>query len=85
MNNILLVKQATEELNRCREAVDLYQLDWGIEDRISDNNPTSQVPFLVFQELIRRNAELHVTDSKMPEGLSSLSGFGVNEYVKHNN
>lgn len=69
MNNILLVKQATEELNRCRQAIDLYKLDWGIEDRISDNNPPSHVPLLVFAELKRRNAALHVPDSKMPEGL----------------
>ena len=50
MNNILLVKQATEELNRCRETVDLYKLDWGIEERISDNNPPSAVPLLVFAD-----------------------------------
>lgn len=73
MNNILLVKQATEELNRCQQTVSLYQLDWGIDDRISDNNPPSRVPFLVFQELIHRNATLHVTDSQMPEELLSLS------------
>jgi len=74
MNNILLVKQATEELNRCRETVNLYELNWGVNDRISDNNPPSRVPFLVFEELVRRNASLHVPDSKMPEGLLSLSG-----------
>src|SRR5690606_25096846 len=38
MNNILLVRQATDELNRCGERVNLYQLDWGIHDRISDEN-----------------------------------------------
>jgi hypothetical protein len=85
MNNILLVKQVTEELNRCRQTVDLYQLDWGINDQISDNNPPAQVPFLVFQELIRRNSALHVTDSKMPEELLSPSGQGVNDYVKQSN
>jgi hypothetical protein len=74
MNNILLVKQATEELNRCKETVNLYELDWGVNDRISDNNPPSRVPFLVFEELVRRNASLHVSDSKMPEGLLLLSG-----------
>jgi len=74
MNNILLVKQATEELNRCNKTMNLYQLDWGINDRISDNNPPSRVPFLVFQELMRRNASLQVPDSKMPTGLLALSG-----------
>lgn len=72
MNNILLVKQATEELNRCRQTLNLYKLDWGINDRISDNNAPPRVPFLVFQELIRRNAALQVTDGKMPAGLLSL-------------
>jgi hypothetical protein len=74
MNNILLVKQATEELNRCRESVNLYKLDWSLEDRISDDNATSRVPLLVFEELKRRNASLHVADSKMPEALLRLAG-----------
>ncbi|HEU4626980.1 MAG TPA: hypothetical protein VFS52_19625 [Steroidobacteraceae bacterium] len=69
MDNILLVKQATEALNRCRRAVDLYKLDWGTEDRISDEHARSQVPFLVFEEMKRRNASLHVPDDKMPAGL----------------
>jgi hypothetical protein len=74
MNNILLVKQATDELNRCRQAVDLYRLDWGLDDKISDENARSIVPFLVFQELKRRNASLHIPDSKMPNGLLALAG-----------
>jgi hypothetical protein len=60
MNNILLVKQVTEEINRCRKSIDLYALDWGIHDRISDENSRSRVPFLVFEELKRRNGSLHV-------------------------
>jgi hypothetical protein len=70
MDNILLVKQATEALNQCRTAVNLYQLDWGTEDRISDEHARSQVPFLVFEEMKRRNAALHVPDSKMPVELT---------------
>jgi hypothetical protein len=69
MDNILLVKQATETLNQCRRAVDLYKLDWGTEDRISEEHARSRVPFLVFAEMKRRNASLHVPDSKMPLGL----------------
>ncbi len=69
MDNILLVKQATEALNRCRRAVDLYKLDWGTEDRISDEHPRSRVPFLVFAEMRRRNTSLHVPDGKMPADL----------------
>jgi hypothetical protein len=74
MNNILLVKQVTEELNRCSETVNLYKLDWGVEDRISDGNARSQVPLLVFEELKRRNAALHVSDSGMPKGFLALAG-----------
>jgi hypothetical protein len=74
MNNILLVKQATEELNRCRDSIDLYQLDWGLEDRISDEHERSLVPMLVFQELKRRNASLHVPDGRMPKALVALVG-----------
>jgi hypothetical protein len=71
MDNILLVKQATETLNACRRAVDLYKLDWGTQDRLSDEdlNTRSRMPFLVFEEMKRRNASLHVPDSKMPAGL----------------
>jgi hypothetical protein len=69
MDNILLVKQATETLNECRRAVDLYQLDWGTQDRISDEgrHTRSRIPFLVFEEMKRRNASLHVPDSRMPQ------------------
>jgi|SRR5688572_20071085 len=74
MNNILLVKQATEALNRCGEKVNLYKLDWSLEDRISDDNARSMVPLLVFQELKRRNARLHVPDAAVPEGLLALAG-----------
>jgi hypothetical protein len=74
MNNILLVKQATEALNRCKESVSLYKLDWGLDDRISDENSRSRVPLLVFEELKRRNASLHVPDSRMPRGLLALAG-----------
>jgi hypothetical protein len=74
MNNILLVKQATEELNRCGEKVNLYKLDWSLEDRISDDNARSLVPFLVFEELKRRNARAHVSDDALPDGLLALAG-----------
>jgi hypothetical protein len=74
MNNILLVKQATEELNRCTQTAHLYKLDWGIDDLISDNNASSRVPFLVFEELKRRNESLHVPDRSMPERLALLAG-----------
>lgn len=73
MNNILLVKQATEELNRCRSAVNLYRLDWGVSDRISDHHAPARVPYLVFEELRHRNASLHVPDSRMPAGLLQLA------------
>ncbi len=74
MNNILLVKAATEQINRCKHTVNVYDPDWGVNDEISDNNPAPLVPYLVFREIARRNAGLNVPDSKMPEGLASLPG-----------
>jgi len=74
MNNILLVKEATEELNRCGAKVDLYKLDWSLDDRISEENARSHVPYLVFKELKRRNAALHVPEETLPEGLLGLAG-----------
>jgi hypothetical protein len=67
MDNILLVKQITESLNQCSEKIRLYNLDWGINDEISDNHRPSQIPFLYFKELRRLNEALHVGDEKFYE------------------
>ena len=62
LDNILLVKQVTESLNQCSEKIKLYKLDWGIEDKISDENPASRTPYLYFKELRRLNESLHVRE-----------------------
>lgn len=64
MDNILLVKQVTESLNQCGERVKLYNLDWGVEDKLSDNTRPPLIPFLYFKELRRLNESLHVRDEK---------------------
>ncbi|HKY03939.1 MAG TPA: hypothetical protein VJQ56_03565 [Blastocatellia bacterium] len=64
MDNILLVKQVTESLNQCGERVKLYNLDWGIDDKISDGNKPPIIPFLYFKELRRLNESMHVRDEK---------------------
>jgi hypothetical protein len=69
MNNILVVKQATEELNRCEQTLAPYQLDWGLEDDISERNIAARIPFEYFRELKRLNATNHVPDSEMPAAL----------------
>ncbi len=69
MNNILVVKQATEELNRCGQTLAPYQLDWGLEDDISENNLATRIPFEYFKELRRLNEPKHVPDSNMPAAL----------------
>ena len=66
LDNILLVKQATEELNRCRETIDGYELDWGLEDDISEHNAASRIPYEYFRELARLNAALHVPEPTQP-------------------
>lgn len=71
MDNILVAKQVTESLNQCGEKFKLYNLDWSMEDRISnsllDSPPISRIPFLYFRELRRLNESLHVTDEKFHE------------------
>jgi hypothetical protein len=62
MDNILLVKQATEELNRCSDTLVAYDLDWGLEDGISEHNVASRIPYEYFRELARLNAARHVPD-----------------------
>jgi hypothetical protein len=60
MDNILLVKQATEELNRCSDTLVAYELDWGLQDGISESNPAARIPYEYFRELARLNAARHV-------------------------
>src|SRR5215813_9459081 len=62
LDNILLVKQVTESLDQCGEKIKLYNLDWGVDDKISDDNPSSRVPFLYFKEMRRLNESLHLRD-----------------------
>jgi len=72
MDNILLVKQITESLNQCAERVKLYNLDWGVDDKISDNTNPTHIPFLYFQELRRLNQALHVGDEKFHHSAHNL-------------
>jgi hypothetical protein len=64
MDNILLVKQATAELNRCRNTIVAYELDWGLQDDISEHNVASRIPYEYFRELARRNAARHIRAEK---------------------
>jgi hypothetical protein len=74
MDNILLVKQVTETLNQCGAAIKLYNLDWGIYDHLSDNNPPSLAPFLYFKELKRLNDSLHIPDARFQESMHPTGG-----------
>lgn len=68
MNHLLLLKEVTESLNQCGEKeIKVYKLDWSLEDRLSDEIPPSQVPFLFFKEMKRLNESLHVRDDKFQE------------------
>jgi hypothetical protein len=64
MDNILVVKQATEELNRCSHTLAAYELDWGLQDDISEHNAPSRIPYEYFRELARLNAARHVPDAR---------------------
>jgi hypothetical protein len=69
LNNILLVRQVTEELNRCRQALVPYELDWGLDDAISEHHIALRIPFEYFKELKLRNVARHVPDAAMPAQL----------------
>lgn len=69
LDNILVVKQATEELNRCTRTIVAYDLDWGLEDDISEHNAPLRIPYEYFKELKRLNGARHVSDSAMPAAL----------------
>jgi len=64
LDNVLLVKEVADSLNQCGQKVDLYHLDWGYEDKISDGTPPPHIPFLFFKEMRRRNESLHIGDDK---------------------
>ena len=67
MDNILLVKQVTESLNQCSQKVKLHNLDWGVEDHISDKIKPTHIPYRYFKELRRLNESLHVRDEAFQE------------------
>jgi len=69
LDNILLVRQATEELNRCRQTIVPYELDWGLDDAISERHIALRIPFEYFKELKVRNETRHVSDAAMPAQL----------------
>ena len=69
----MLVKQVAESLNQCGEKIKLYNLDWGVEDKISDDNPSPRVPFLFFKEMRRLNESLHLGDKKFQEYLNAAA------------
>ena len=69
MDNILLVKQATEELNRCARTIVAYDLDWGLNDDISEHNAPLRIPYEYFKELKRLNGARHVADTSLPPAL----------------
>ena len=68
LNNILVVKAATESLNQCSEDVNLYPLNYvEKDDKISNSVRSALVPFFYFKELRRRNEARHIPDQKFQE------------------
>ena len=68
LNNILVVKAVTETLNQCSQDVNLYPLNYVVEDDWITNNVRSAfVPFYYFQELRKRNEARHIDDKKFQE------------------
>jgi hypothetical protein len=72
LDNILLVKQATEALNGCDPVLVLHPLDWGLDDDISENHDALAIPLEYFKKLRRLNQSLHVPDSGMPPALLAV-------------
>jgi hypothetical protein len=69
LDNILLVKQVAEEINRCTPTLVGQPLDWSLSDEISENNGMLRIPYEYFKELKRLNAARHVSDAQMPAAL----------------
>ena len=68
LNNILVVKAATETLNQCSEDINLYPLNYvHKDDWISNEFRSALVPFYYFKELRLRNEARHIDDKKFQE------------------
>jgi hypothetical protein len=68
LNNVLLVKAATETLNLCQNDIDLYKLDYVLpNDWIANENGPEFIPFVYFKELRRRNEARHIEYKKFQE------------------
>lgn len=68
LNNILVVKAVTETLNQCSQDVNLYPLNYIVEDDwITNKFSSAFVPFYYFQELRKRNEARHIPDQKFQE------------------
>jgi hypothetical protein len=68
LNNILIVKAATETLNQCSEDINLYPLNYvQRDDWISDKYGSALVPFYYFKELRLRNEARHIPEQKFQE------------------
>jgi hypothetical protein len=68
LNNILVVKAATETLNQCSADFNLYPLNYiQRDDWISDKYASALVPFYYFKELRQRNEARHIPDKKFQE------------------
>ena len=68
LNNILIVKAATETLNQCSNDVNLYPLNYvHRDDWISNKYGSGLVPFYYFKELRERNEARHIDDKKFQE------------------
>ena len=75
LNNVLLVKEVAESLNRCSERIKLYKLNYLIdEDWITENHGSPFVPFQYFKELRRLNESLHVRDEEFSKLATQNAG-----------
>lgn len=82
LDNILLLKQATEELNRCTRTIVSYDLDWGLDDDISEHNAPLRIPYEYFKELERLNGARHVPDRAMPAALLAATATHTTGDIK---
>ena len=68
LNNVILVRGITEQLNLCQNDFDLYRLDYSYpKDWITDHYSPEFIPFFFFKELRRRNEARHIEYKKFQE------------------
>lgn len=71
LNIIVPLKEVAESVNQCGEHFHLYNLTWMVDDEIAVKFPQWEQAFQYVKKLRQLNEQLHVSDAKFQQGVTS--------------